>query len=109
MQIKSIPSTAVAFAFLLASGAAISAGDNIPKSTQANDNFEAKTAGKPEVRSRDVVDAAPDGQSSTRVTKPTRTVSVRNTRPQADGHKDARACLKAGTNEAVIRCARKYH
>ena len=33
--------------------------------------------------------------------KPAATVSVRNTRPRTDHHKDVRACLDAGKNEAI--------
>ena len=36
-------------------------------------------------------------------------VAVRNTRPTADHHKDARACLDAKKNETIIKCANKYH
>jgi hypothetical protein len=36
------------------------------------------------------------------------TVSVRNTRPATDRHKDARRCLDAGKNEAISKCANKY-
>ena len=36
------------------------------------------------------------------------TVSVRNTRPATDRHKDARRCLDAGRNEAISKCANKY-
>jgi hypothetical protein len=36
-------------------------------------------------------------------------VAVRNTRPMADHHKDARACLDKGKNETIIKCANKYH
>ncbi len=109
MQIKSISTTLVAFAFLLAGGVAIAAEQNSSNSTRADENFEAKTAAKAEVRSRDVADAAPQAESSMKTTKPTRTISVRNTRPQVDGHRDARACLKAGNSEAIIRCSQKYH
>ena len=35
-------------------------------------------------------------------------VSVRNTRPANDHHKDARKCLDGDKNEAVIKCAQKY-
>jgi len=109
MQIKSISASVVAFAFLLAGDVASAAEQNSANSTSADENFEAKTAAKAEVRSRDVADSAPQAESSIKTTKPTRTTSVRNTRPQTDGHKDARACLKAGSNEAIARCARKYH
>jgi len=108
MQINSIPAVAIAFALLLVSVGAIAAEQNNPKSTKADDTFEAKTAGKPEVRSRDVADPAAEAESSTKATKSTRTVKVRNTRPQVDHHKDARECLKAGSSEAIARCSRKY-
>jgi hypothetical protein len=36
------------------------------------------------------------------------TVSVRNTRPANDHHKDARKCLDAYKNEAIIKCAEKH-
>jgi hypothetical protein len=39
---------------------------------------------------------------------PAATVTVRNTRPKVDRHKDARACLEAANNKAVIKCANKY-
>ena len=35
-------------------------------------------------------------------------VSVRNTRPAKDHHKDARKCLDGDKNEAIIKCAQKY-
>ena len=35
-------------------------------------------------------------------------VSVRNTRPANDHHRDARKCLDGDKNEAVIKCAQKY-
>ncbi|MBI3529013.1 MAG: hypothetical protein HY067_13720 [Betaproteobacteria bacterium] len=79
MQIKSIPVAAVAFAFLLAGGAAFAVEQDNSKSAKAEEMSAAKT-----------------------------TVLVRNTRPQVDRHKDARTCLKAGSNEAIIRCTRKY-
>lgn len=40
--------------------------------------------------------------------KPAAAVTTRNTRPKNDPHKDARACLNAGTSEAIIRCTQKY-
>ncbi len=33
---------------------------------------------------------------------------IRNTRPKLERHRDARACLEAGDNLAIIRCANKY-
>ncbi len=33
---------------------------------------------------------------------------LRNTRPKVERHRDARACLEAGDNSAIIKCANKY-
>lgn len=33
---------------------------------------------------------------------------VRNSRPKFERHRDARACLEAGDNSAIIKCANKY-
>ncbi len=35
-------------------------------------------------------------------------VSLRTSRPRVDRHRDARACLEAGNNLAIIKCAEKY-
>lgn len=40
--------------------------------------------------------------------KPAVTVQKRNTRPRTDHRADARACLDAGDNLAIIKCAEKY-
>ncbi len=109
MQITLNPAMAIALALVLTGGAAIAAEQNKARSTGANDNFEAKTAGKAEVRSRDAADAAPEAEPTMKATKPAGTVSTRNTRPKASYHKDARACLNEGTSEAIARCSRKYH
>ena len=56
----------------------------------------------------DMAEAKAGEQHMTEIAKPATTVSVRNTRPKVDHHKDARACLDAKKNEAVIKCANKY-
>jgi hypothetical protein len=109
MQITLNPAMAIALALVLTGGAAIAAERNKAPSARADDNFEAKTAGKAEVRSRDAADAAPEAQSTVKATKPAGTVSTRNTRPQASHHKDARACLNEASDQAIARCSRKYH
>ena len=53
--------------------------------------------------------AASGEQNMTATRKPATTVKVRNTRPAADHHKDARRCLDAKKNETIIKCANKYH
>ena len=50
----------------------------------------------------------PDVQDLLQILVNQATVSVRNTRPKMDLHKDARACLEAANNKAVIKCANKY-
>lgn len=115
MQIKSILAAAVAIAFMIQGWAAIAAAQDSRNASEifilqakTGDMPETKTEGKPEVKSEDVPEAASDGQPMTKLQKPVTTVSVRNTRPRTDRHKDARACLDAGNNAAIIRCAQKY-
>ncbi len=110
MQIKSILAAAVAIAFMIQGWTAIAAQDSRNLSeifilqAKAGDMPETKT----EVKSEDAPEATSDGQPMTKPQKPVTTVSVRNTRPRTDRHKDARACLDAGNNERIIRCAEKY-
>jgi hypothetical protein len=35
-------------------------------------------------------------------------VPIRSSRPRVERHRDARACLDAGDNLAIIKCAEKY-
>jgi len=35
-------------------------------------------------------------------------IPIRSGRPRVDRHRDARACLDAGNNLAIIKCAEKY-
>ena len=111
MQIKSILAAAVAIAFMIQGWTAIAAAQDSRNASEifilqakAGDMPETKT----EVKSEDVPEATSDGQPMTKPQKPVTTVSVRNTRPRTDRHKDARACLDAGNNEKIIRCAEKY-
>jgi len=110
MQIKSILAAAVAIAFMIQGWTAIAAQDSRNLSeifilqAKAGDMPETKT----EVKSEDAPEATSDGQPMTKPQKPVTTVSVRNTRPRTDRHKDARACLNAGNNGRIIRCAEKY-
>jgi hypothetical protein len=114
MQIKSILAAAVAIAFMIQTLTVIAAQDSRKASeifiVQANavDMPETKTGGTAEVKSEDVPEATSDVQPMTKSQKPVTTASVRNTRPRTDRHKDARACLDARNNEAIIRCAEKY-
>lgn len=85
MQIKSIIAAACALACLFLEATAIAADAPTPS-----------------------VNAASEQQDMTKAGKPAATVSIRNTRPHSERHKDARACLDAGKNQAIIKCANKY-
>jgi hypothetical protein len=114
MQIKSILAAAAAIAFMIQAWTAIAAQDSRNASekfilqARAGDMPETNTRGEAEVNSEDAAEATSDTPSMTESGKSVATVSVRSTRPQNDPHKDARVCLNAGNNDAIIRCAEKY-
>jgi hypothetical protein len=116
MSIKSILAAAVSIAFMIQGSTAVAAtedgsnaGEIFVLQAKAEDMSEAKTATKTEVKSEDVPEAASEeAQPMTKTQKSVPSVAARNTRPRIDPHKDARACLDAGNNEAVIKCAEKY-
>lgn len=76
------------------------AGETFILQAMAEDETDANTEVAPQAKSEE--------QDMMKTAKPVTTMSVRNTRPRIDRHKDARACLDAGNNEAVIKCANKY-
>jgi hypothetical protein len=96
MQIKSIVAAAVAAACMLTSmaGSAAMSEDKVNATTEKDP--EARSSGEP-------MTVEPMAQTSKSALQ-----TIRNTRPKADRHRDARACLEAGKNEAIIRCANKY-
>lgn len=96
MQIRSILAAAVVAGFML-TGTGIAAMSEDQVNATVEKDPEAKSSGEP-------MTAGPMAQSS----KPEAPLAVRNTRPKADRHRDARACLEAGKNEAIIKCANKY-
>lgn len=119
MQIKPIIAAAGALACILLewpavaagapipSGAAVNyvgqiatAGENFILQAMAEDDADAKTEATPEAMSEE--------QDITRTGKPAAGVSVHSTRPRIDRHRDARACLDAANNLAIIKCAEKY-
>mgnify|MGYP001302727661 CR=1 FL=1 len=117
MQIKSILAAAVATAFMIQGWSAIAAqgshnaGEIIMLAAKAAKAVEmpmTPTEDKTEVKPEGAPGAASEAQPMAKPEKQQTTVSVRNTRPRVDPHKDARACLDAGNNEAIIRCAEKY-
>lgn len=103
MQIKPIIATAAALACLLPVWTAIAANTPNPSSDAMPEETPAGTTGQaPQVM--------PEEQPMTKMEmeKPAAAVKMRNTRPKKDRHKDARACLEAVNNKAVIKCANKY-
>ena len=96
MHIKSIVAAAVAAGCLLTSVAGTAALSEDKGNATTEKDPEARSSGEP-------VTAEPMAQSSKSALQ-----TMRNTRPKADRHRDARACLEAGKNEAIIRCANKY-
>lgn len=66
------------------------------------------TAGAADMDTEPAPQAAPAQDATMKTETPAATVSVRNTRPKVDRHKDARACLDAVDNKAIIKCANKY-
>ena len=97
MWIKSIVAAAVAAGCMLTSVAGTAALSEEKVNATTEKDPEAKSPGEP-------MTAEPMAQSS----KSAAPQTIRNTRPKADRHRDARACLEAGKNEAIIKCANKY-
>ena len=67
-----------------------------------------KTGQARRVKAEQMPQAIPAQEDTAHTENSAATVSVRNTRPKMDLHKDARACLEAANNKAVIKCANKY-
>ena len=111
MQIKPIVATAGAIACVLLEWTAIAADAPNPSGDAVNYGGRMARAGEIfilQAMAEDKADAKTDEQHMTKTGKPAATVSVRNTRPRSDRHKDARSCLNAGNNAAIIKCAQKY-
>ena len=119
MQIKPIIAVAGAIACIVLEWPAIAAGAPIPSGAAVNyvgeiasaaENFILQAMAEDDADANS--DAAPEAKSEeqdiSETGKPAAVVSVRNTRPRIDRHRDARACLDAGNNLAIIKCAEKY-
>ena len=120
MQIKPVISAAGVVASMLLSLTAIPA--SAPKPPGDAMNYDGQIASTGEIfilqamaedeadaKSGKALEARAEEQHMQKSGKPAPTKSVRNTRPKTDHHKDARACLDAGKNEAIVKCANKYH
>ena len=111
MQIKSTLAAAVAITFMIQAWTAGAADQDSRDASEIfilQERTEDMPKAKTEVKSEDVPEDATGEQPMTKPRKQMKPVSVRNTRPQKDAHKDARTCLKARKNELIIRCAQKY-
>jgi hypothetical protein len=125
MQSTSILAAAVAIACVLPGWTAIAADAPMPSGVVAaqdgrttSETFilqakieeisEAKTEEKTEVKTEEAPEGDSEEKQMTRTQTSDTDVSVRNTRPRTDPHGDARACLNAGNNQAIIRCTEKY-
>ncbi len=119
MQIKTIIAAAGAIACILLEWPAIAAGAPNPSDAGVNYDGRIKTTGEnfilqamAEDEANATTEAAPetksDEQDITKTGKPAAGVSLRTGRPRIDRHRDARACLNAGNNLAIIKCAEKY-
>lgn len=111
MQIRPIIATAGAIACMLLEWTAIAADAPNPSGDAVNYDSRMARAGEIfilQAMAEDKADAKIGAQHMTKTRKPAATVSVRNTRPRIDRHKDARPCLNAGNNAAIIKCAQKY-
>ena len=120
MQIKPVIAAAGVIASMLLNFTAIAAG--APKPSGDAMNYDGQVASTGEIfilqamaedeadaKTGKALEAKAEEQRMQKSGKPAPTVSVRNTRPKTDHHKDARACLDAHNNEAIIKCAGKYH
>jgi len=119
MQIKPIIAAAGAVAFIFLGWAAVTAAAPIPSGAAVNhvDEFasggeiftlQAMAEDEAEVKTETMPEAMSKEQDMSKTEKPVTSVSVRNTRPRVDRHRDARVCLDAGNNLAIIKCAEKY-
>lgn len=119
MQIKPVIAAAGVIASMLLNLSAIAAG--APKPSGDAMNYDGQVASTGEIfilqamaedeadaKTGKALEAKAEEQRMQKSGKPAPTVSVRNTRPKTDHHKDARACLDARNNEAIIKCAGKY-
>ncbi len=86
------------------------AGDEAAAETEVDAVNDTDTKGEDEVNATadEVEEVIIPLPQVTQIPKPATTVSNRKPRPQTKRHKDARACLNAGDNQAIIRCAEKY-
>ena len=81
-------------------GQIATSGENLILQAMAEDDSDAQTEATPEAMSEE--------QDTTETGKPAAGVSAHSTRPRINRHRDARACLDAGNNLAIIKCAEKY-
>jgi len=118
MQIKSIAVAAGALACMVLAYSIFAAGARDVSGAASSDDrtampgemvrLAAMSEEKAGLKTGQASQGLPAQQDMANAEKPAAAVSVRNTRPKMDRHKDARACLEAANNKAVIKCANRY-
>lgn len=110
MQIKSLLTAAVAVAWIVP-GYFANAAIEHEQDAGAIFALQAATAENPEAKPAEMNAPETEQEAKTGTEKQAAVqtaMPVRSTRPRNYSHKDARACLDAGDNAAIIRCAEKY-
>lgn len=102
MQIKSLLTAAVAVAWMVVGGFANAAIEH-EQDAGAIFTLQAATEESPEAQPAEMNAPETEQEAAVQTAMP-----VRRTRPRNYSHKDARVCLDAGDNAAIIRCAEKY-
>ncbi len=119
MQIKPIIAAAVAIACIFLGWPAIAAGAPNPSGAAVNHDRESAAAGDTFVSQATIEEesiptteiaptANPGEQTIPTTAKPVENVVIQSGRPRVERHRDARACLAAGNNVAIIKCAEKF-
>lgn len=111
MQIKPILAAAGAIACMLLAWPALVAAAASNDATQAAADeifiLQAATEDEPVEETEITPQPMSEGQEVTAEEKPA-AIPIRSGRPRVERHRDARACLDAGNNLAIIKCAEKY-
>ena len=119
MQIKPIIAAAGVIACILLQWPAIAAGAPNPSGAAMNYDHESEAVGDKFLSQATVEDesiptteiapvAKPEAQTIPTTVAPVENVVIRGGRPRVERHRDARACLNAGNNVAIIKCAEKF-
>jgi hypothetical protein len=109
MQIKPILAAAGAGAcmFLGWSALVVAASNDGQSAVEEILITQAAAEGEPVEQTEIAPQPMSGGQEMTAAEKPA-AIPIRSGRPRVERHRDARVCLDAGNNLAIIKCAEKY-